>query len=127
VSLRKRRVAAPSGGPARIAALVPALALLIVSAIAIVAAGFSPTGAGGQYALIAPPWFDQGQTMQLAGAAGGDVVDIGGFSNVMIVHAKDPNIVRALYAAGAWLVLDPARLRGCLGFTASPPAPVGVS
>jgi hypothetical protein len=110
-----------------VAAWLPAAALLAVSAVAILLAGFIPTGAGGQYAVVAPPWFDLGRTMQLANAAGGDIVDIGGFANVVIIHSGDPKIVGALYAAGAWLVLDPGRVRGCLDFAAPSAATLGAS
>jgi hypothetical protein len=109
------------------AAWLPAAALLVVSAVAILLAGFGPTGAGGQYALVAPPWFDLGRTMQLADAAGGEIVDVGGLTNVVIVHSGDPQAVRALYAAGAWLVLDPGRLRGCLDFAPLAAAATGAS
>ena len=110
-----------------IAAWAPAAALLAVSAVAILLAGFSPTGANGQYAVVAPPWFDLGRTMQLADAAGGQTVDVGGLPNVVIIHSDDPTIVRALYAAGAWLVLDPGQLRGCLGITTLVDAKPGAS
>jgi hypothetical protein len=109
------------------AAWLPAAALLVVSVAAIVLAGFGPTGAGGQYAVVAPPWFDLAHTMQLANAAGGDVVDVGGLANVVIIHSGDPKIVGALYAAGAWLVLDPGRVRGCLDFAAPVAAISGAS
>ena len=102
----------------RAPAWLPAAALLAISAVAILLAGFGPTGAGGQYAVVAPPWFDLGRTVQLANAAGGEIVDVGGLSNVVIIHSGDPKIVSALYAAGAWLVLDPVRMRGCLDFAA---------
>jgi hypothetical protein len=109
------------------AAWLPAAGLLAVSALAIVLAGFGPTGANGQYAVVAPPWFDGSRTMQLASAAGGEIVDVGGLANVVIVHSRKPGIVGALYAAGAWLVLDPGRVRGCLDFAPPASAAIGAS
>jgi hypothetical protein len=94
----------------------PAIVLLIVSTAAIFVATLSPSGNRGQYAVVAPPWYTLAQTAGLVGMAGGDIVDVGGLANVLIVHSANPRFVRALYRAGAWLVIDPGRLRGCLGF-----------
>jgi hypothetical protein len=96
-------------------ALIPALALLAVTVVATCVGGLWPSGRTGQYAVIAPPWFDLGRTVQLAAAADGAVVAVGGWSNVAVVRADS---LWALYAAGAWLVLDPGKLRGCLGLPA---------
>jgi hypothetical protein len=107
-------------------AFVPAAALLIVSAAGLFVAKFSPSGDRGQYAVVAPVWYDMAQTIGLAVRAGGDVVDVGSLANVVIVHSESPKFVGALYHAGAWLVIDPVRLRGCLGFEqASPPPAAG--
>jgi hypothetical protein len=94
----------------------PALALLIVSAIGIMAGSFSPTGHYGQYAVLAPPWYDFAQTVGLVDRAGGTIVGVTAMSALLIVHSDQHGFVRALYRAGAWLVVDPGRLRGCLGF-----------
>ena len=94
----------------------PAIALLVASAGAIFMAAFSPSGDRGQYAVLAPPWYSRAQTLKLAVMAGGDVVDVGNLVNVVIVHSESPEFVAALYHSGAWLVVDPLELRGCLGF-----------
>jgi hypothetical protein len=94
----------------------PAIALLIISAVGILVAALSPTGDRGQYAVVAPPWYDLTQTIGLVATAGGDIVDFGGTAAVIIVHSENPGFIRALYHAGAWLVFDPVALRGCLGF-----------
>ena len=96
--------------------LAPAIALLVASAGAIFMAAFSPSGGRGQYAVLAPPWYSRAQTLKLAVMAGGDVVDVGNLQNVVIVHSASPRFVAALYHSGAWLVVDPLELRGCLGF-----------
>jgi hypothetical protein len=108
--------AGPEGGAK---ALLPALALLAVTVLATCVAGLWPSGRSGQYAVIAPPWYDLAQTIQLAGAADGVVVAVGGWSNVVVVQADGPRALWALYAAGAWLVLDPGKLRGCLSLPAA--------
>jgi hypothetical protein len=97
--------------------LLPAVALLIVSAVGIAAAALSPSGDGGQYAVVTPPWYDRSETMGLVAIAGGDIIDFGGSSNVVIAHSDNPGFVRGLYHAGAWLVIDPVILRGCLKLT----------
>jgi hypothetical protein len=99
---------------------VPAAALLVVSSVGILVATLTPSADHGQYAVIAPPWYNLAQTVGLVGKAGGDLVDFGGLANVVIVHSANPSFVRALYRAGAWLVLDPVSLRGCLGFERDP-------
>lgn len=95
---------------------VPAAVLMIVVTFGIFAAALWPSGDQGQYAVVAPPSYNLGRTIELVRAAGGGVVDFGGLQNVVIVHSADKNFVAALYGAGAWLVIDPQRLRGCIGF-----------
>jgi hypothetical protein len=96
---------------------VPAIALLIVSAGGILVAALSPASNRGQYAVVAPPWYSLTQTAGLVATAGGDIVDFGRIADVVIAHSEKPGFVRALYRAGAWLVIDPVGLRGCLGFS----------
>lgn len=99
----------------------PAVALLIVSTIGVFVAALSPSGDHGQYAVVAPPWYGFAQTIGLIDAAGGDIVEFGDLTNIVIVHSSNPRFVRALYHAGAWLVIDPVGLRGCFGFESIPP------
>ncbi|WCT78588.1 hypothetical protein [Novosphingobium humi] len=96
--------------------LIPAAALMIAVTAAIAVATLWPSGDRGQYAVIAPPSYDLGRTIGLVRAAGGSIVDVGGLTNVVILHSADKNAVNALYHAGAWLVIDPQLLRGCAGF-----------
>jgi hypothetical protein len=95
---------------------IPAAALMIAVTAGIAVATLWPSGDRGQYAVIAPPSYDLGQTIALVQAAGGSIVDVGGLKNVVILHFADKNAVTALYHAGAWLVIDPQLLRGCAGF-----------
>lgn len=100
--------------------LLPAAALLALGMFGLVAATLAPTGKDGQYAVIAPPWYDLRRTITLIQTAGGGVADIGGPANIVIAHSEKPGFVRALYGAGAWLVIDPMQLRGCVGFKPAP-------
>jgi hypothetical protein len=101
--------------------LVPASVLLIASLGGVLVAALSPSGDRGQYAVVAPPWYNLTQAVGLVSSAGGDVVELGGFANVVIAHSENPQFVRALYRAGAWMVIDPLELKGCLGFAPAPP------
>jgi hypothetical protein len=95
---------------------VPAAILMIVITFGVFAATLWPSGDQDQYAVVAPPSYNLGRTIALVRAAGGGIVDVGGLKNVVIAHSADKNFVAALYRAGAWLVIDPQRLRGCIGF-----------
>jgi hypothetical protein len=107
--------------------VAPAAVLLIVSAIGVFIAGLSPSENQGQYAVMAPPWFSLAQTAGLVALAGGDIIEVGGLSSVIIAHSVNPTFVHSAYRAGAWLVIDPVRLRGCLGFDQnSKPMPGGL-
>jgi hypothetical protein len=100
----------------RLRDLGPAAALLFFGMTALLVAMLSPSGKDGQYAVIAPPWYRLGQTIALIQKADGGIVDMAGPANMVIAHSKSPDFVHALYASGAWLVIDPMRLRGCVGF-----------
>lgn len=95
--------------------LLPAAVLLLGSLAAALPAGLAPAAGQTQFAVIAAPWWSLSRTAELVGAAEGDILDIGGLPNVVIAHSDDPGFVAALYRKGAWLVLDPVLLRGCLG------------
>jgi hypothetical protein len=96
--------------------LWPAFALFFVGMMALLIATLSPSGKDGQYAVVAPPWYRLGDTVTLIQKADGGIVDMGGPANIIIAHSENPDFVRALYSAGAWLVVDPMKLRGCVGF-----------
>ena len=95
--------------------LLPSAALLLCSAFAALMVGLAPTAGQTQFAVITAPWWDLSRTAALVGAAEGDILDVGGLPNVVIAHSDAPGFVAALYEQGAWLVLDPVLLRGCLG------------
>jgi hypothetical protein len=97
-----------------------AIALLAVFLLGLSIATVYPSGKNGQYLVVTPPWFSASQTMDLAHAVDGRIVDVGVSSNMLIIQSIKPGFIHTLYGAGAWLVLDPQQLRGCLGF--QPPA-----
>lgn len=98
----------------------PAAALLLIGMAGLALAILAPSGRGGQYAVVAPPWYSQGRTIALIQQAGGSIAGRGGLRNIIIVHSENPAFARALYRAGAWLVIDPMSLQGCAGSKADP-------
>lgn len=99
--------------------LAPAAILLLVSLAAAGVIGLAPRRGQQQVTVIAPPWFALAQTADVVGRAGGALVDVGQFSNIIIAHSTDPGFVSALYRQGAMLVIDSSVLRGCLGLPAA--------
>jgi hypothetical protein len=98
------------------AGLLPAATLLLSSTLGLLIIGSAPQAGQTQLAVVAAPWKSLVQTAEMIGAADGVIVEAGGLPNVIIAHSDDPGFVDALYRAGAWLVIDPILLRGCLGF-----------
>lgn len=113
---RIARAVNPTAGSFKWRDLAPAAALLFIGLLGLVAATLAPTGRDGQYAVVAPPWYDLPETLALIRTANGGIVDAGGPDNMVIAQSDDPGFVDAAYRAGAWAVIDPMRLRGCVGF-----------
>jgi hypothetical protein len=67
-----------------------------------------------EVAVVAPPWADEPQVAAIVAQSGGSIIAKAGLGNVIIARSDDPDFVSTLYRAGAWLVLDAVRLRGCL-------------
>lgn len=111
-----RALANPRAPLSTMGAMLPAAGLLVLGLAGLVIATLTPSGAGGQYAVVAPPWYTLPRTIALVQKAQGRISDAGGPAYIVIAHGQGPGFEHALYAAGAWLVLDPMRLRGCAGF-----------
>lgn len=105
-------------------AILPALALLFVSVFGIGAMTYGNPAPDAQMAVIGPPWWKEGRMASLVAAAGGRMIAGGALPNIIVVRrapegerrSDEPqDLVAALYAAGAWLVLDAPTQRSCLG------------
>ncbi|GJD52242.1 hypothetical protein OPKNFCMD_5005 [Methylobacterium crusticola] len=72
----------------------------------------------GTVAVVGAPWGGSAGTVAIIARAGGAILRPGGLGNVVVARSDLPDFVARLYAAGAWLVLDPAGAGGC-----APPAP----
>ena len=59
---------------------------------------------------------------EIVARAGGSILRLGGWNNILVVQAESSDFVARLYAAGAWLVVD-ARFAGGCDPVRSPPAP----
>ncbi|MBL6458762.1 hypothetical protein JMJ55_25845 [Belnapia sp. T6] len=94
---------------------MPAALLLMASLFGIMAVGLMPRTGATQCAVLGPLWLGPGHMLALVDEAGGILLNTGGWHNVVIARSDDPGFAAALYRAGAWLVLDAVRLRGCLG------------
>lgn len=91
----------------------PAALLLAMGFFGLVATTVSPWGENGQYAVIVPAGHNAGRAIMLVQRAGGRVAAITPGSHIVIAHSERPRFEQDLYRAGAWLVVDPMRLRGC--------------
>jgi hypothetical protein len=100
--------------------LLPASILLLVTAFGALIVGLTPRAGQTQFAVVAAPWHNLVQTAEMVGVAGGAIVDAGRLPNVIIAHSDSPEFINAVRRAGAWLVLDPVVLRGCLNLGARP-------
>ncbi|CAN7536551.1 hypothetical protein LJR251_003733 [Rhizobium rhizogenes] len=105
-------------------AMLPALALLLVSAFGIGAMTYGNPTPDAQMAVIGPPWWKEDRMVSLAATAGGRIIESGALPNIIVVRRapegerrldEPEDLAAALYAAGAWLVLDAPTQRSCLG------------
>jgi hypothetical protein len=69
---------------------------------------------GTQVAAIFAPWASGGGVMARVGQADGLLVRRGLLDSIVVVQSDEPGLIGRLYAAGAWLVIDPTVLGGCL-------------
>ena len=90
-----------------------AAALVVASLLALAALQARPRD-GAQVAAVFAPWTDDGGAIARVAQAGGLVVRRGVVGTIVVVQSDQPGLIARLYAAGAWLVIDPAALGGCL-------------
>lgn len=90
-----------------------ALFLLASLALPLLAAPSADARAGA--AVVFAPWTSQADAFARIGASGGALVRAGAFPFVAVAVAEDHEaFARAVAAAGAWALLDPRSLGGCL-------------
>lgn len=97
--------------------LWPALILLLVLLVGLVAAVLTPTGENDQYVVVVAPWSDLNTTLKSIQEANGRMVSVAmNFTTIITVYSDNKNFATQLHSAGEWLVFDPDQLAGCLGY-----------
>lgn len=96
----------------RLLTWVPGVTLAVITMLAAGTVSHGPRP-GGPIAALYPPWWSASQSL-LAAAAGGLPVRFGATGFVVIVVPETQDAARLLRQAGAWLLLDPEVLGGCL-------------
>lgn len=69
---------------------------------------------GRDVAAIFPPWIGAAEAVGKVAQAGGAVVRMGISGNIVVAHGDDPAFADRIGRAGAWLIVDPVALGGCL-------------
>jgi hypothetical protein len=96
------------------AAWLPAAVLLFVSFLGTAALSVLPSGAAGApIAAVFPPWWSAERSFAAAASSGGAIVREGAWPNILVLKPGDGDLAHRLYAAGAWLLLDPKALDAC--------------
>ena len=93
--------------------LIIAVGLAAASVLAVAALQAVPRD-GTQVAAIFAPWDESGGVMARVAQADGLLVRRGLFDSIVVVQSDEPGLIGRLYASGAWLVIDPNVLGGCL-------------
>lgn len=93
--------------------VIVAIVLTMASVTAMAALQMRPRD-GTQVAAVFAPWIRGEDALARVAQAGGSVVRQGAVDAVVVVQGDDPDLIDRLYAAGAWAVIDPAALGGCL-------------
>lgn len=91
---------------------LPCTALALSSAIGVATLSLGPPRAGPVAALF-PPWWSATRSMRAAASAG-RIVRFGAAGFVVVVVPDDAASADRLHRSGAWLLLDPEALGGCI-------------
>ncbi len=93
--------------------MIAASLLVALSVIAMAALQAQPHDRT-RVAAVFSPWTNGERAIAQVASAGGLVVRRGAIDTIVIVQGDDPDLIDRLYAAGAWIVVDPAAWGGCL-------------
>lgn len=93
--------------------LGPAAILLVAGLIGSLLASLSGAKDSGQYLVIAPPWSNFSQTVNLIAAADGGLVSPGQFQNIAIAASTRAGFSGRALDAWAWFVLPSPQATSC--------------
>jgi|HubBroStandDraft_3_1064219.scaffolds.fasta_scaffold1748556_1 hypothetical protein len=93
--------------------LIIAAGLAVASVLSVAALQAAPHD-GAQVAAIFSPWTSSGSALTRVAQADGLLVRRGLIDSIVVVQSDEPGLIARLYAAGAWLVIDPNVFGGCL-------------
>jgi len=91
-----------------------AAAFLVLSWIAIAALSLQARPGTEVVAVAFPPWWSTQQVFQAAAAAEAAIVRSTALTAILVVRPDDLDGLARLREAGAWLVMDPQAVAGCL-------------
>lgn len=93
--------------------LLPAVALLLASTVAIGMAHMLPDKNSRQVAALFNPFWGTQATARAVAASGVRMVRTGALDTILVVDLDRTGSPARLYRAGAWLVLDAVAAQGC--------------
>ena len=97
------------------ASYVPAILLVLISTVALGALQMRPSDrTGDQVAIIFAPGTSLVEAIEEIAVADGSVVRAGALSNIVVAVGSAPDFSDRLLKQGAWLVVNPYGLGGCL-------------
>lgn len=73
-------------------------------------------------AAVFAPWLSREDAFARAAASGGRLIREGALDTILVVEVDEPATIDRLHRLGAWFVLDPLALGGCLQPTRQPQA-----
>ncbi|WP_420403174.1 hypothetical protein [Nisaea sp.] len=84
----------------------------------------APVKSDSTIAAIFPPWLDKTAVLGAVAEAGGSLLRHGGTNSVALVRLDRPDAAERLRDAGAWAVVDPGGLFGCVGLKSGTRSPL---
>lgn len=91
-----------------------AVLLLLASWFALAYLSLQPQADASVLAAVFPPWWGAERTFAAAASTGAEIIRTGAIPTVVVLRPIGDNGLVRLREAGAWLVLDPKAIDGCL-------------
>jgi len=102
-------------GSGTLPAVALAAAMLMGSVVATAALAIAPgADQAAPVAALFPPWWTAEEAYVAAASTGGAIVRQGALPSLLVVQSAEPGFRGRLRAAGAWVLLDPKAVGGCL-------------